>query len=109
MDQSYLTPNYNINSKLRTEFGNRRKYYLENYITQPPLAKLPQNPNKIAPTTEIIFKIKQFTEYIIYTEFSGLIGDSKGNSFPGITVTKVNKIKIGESQFVELTDRPTKR
>ncbi|TLS31094.1 hypothetical protein PpBr36_02292 [Pyricularia pennisetigena] len=85
MDQLYLKLNYNTNSKLRTESGNRRKYCLENYTTQPPLAKLPQNPDKTATAAEIAFKIKQFAEHIIYTEPFNLIGDLKGNSFPGIT------------------------
>lgn len=109
MDQSHLTPNYGVNSKLRAEFGNRRKHCLENHTAQPPLAELPQNPNKTAPAAEAAFKIGQFTEHVIYAEPSGLTGDSKGNSSPGITVAKADKTKIGESQFVELTDRPTKR
>ncbi|ELQ42364.1 hypothetical protein OOU_Y34scaffold00214g26, partial [Pyricularia oryzae Y34] len=109
MDQSHLTPSYGVDSKLRAESGNRRKHCLENHTAQPPLAELPQNPDRTAPAAEAAFKVGQFTEHVTHAEPSGLTGDSKGNSSPGVTAAKADKTETGESQLVESTDRPTKR
>ncbi|KAI6365105.1 hypothetical protein MCOR25_005498 [Pyricularia grisea] len=109
MDQSHLTPSYGVDSKLRAESGNRRKHCLENHTAQPPLAELPQNPDRTAPAAEAAFKVGQFTEHVTHAEPSGLIGDSKGNSSPGVKAAEADKTETGESQLVESTDRPTKR
>ncbi|TLS20692.1 uncharacterized protein PpBr36_11038 [Pyricularia pennisetigena] len=109
MDQSHLTPSYGVDSKLRAECGNRRKHCLENHTAQPPLAELPQNPDRTAPAAEAAFKVGQFTEHVTHAEPSGLIGDSKGNSSPGVKAAEADKTATGESQLVESMDRPTKR
>uniref|UniRef100_L7ISJ6 Methyltransferase domain-containing protein n=1 Tax=Pyricularia oryzae (strain P131) TaxID=1143193 RepID=L7ISJ6_PYRO1 len=83
MDQSHLTPSYSVDSKLRAESGSRRKHCLENHTAQPPLAELPQNPERTGPAAEAAFKVGQFTEHVTHAEPSGLTGDSKGNSSPG--------------------------